>query len=195
MGPGQAGIEAPFNKKTKKALEDDMEMEDDDDDDDGKGISIAERLEQLTKALEEDAGEERGDDDHEDEDAIAAAARSFKPKKATTESLKEFLTQALQSEDDHLLELALSVRDVKVISQTIQEIEQSLIITLLGKLTTRLATTPLRAESLAVWISHCLKNGQFQVHHLASLRNLLNDRIESFSDLLRLEGRLSMMCE
>jgi hypothetical protein len=197
LGPGQAGIEAvPPTKKTKKAGEDNnMEVEDDndqsdDDDDEEKGISIAERLQQLTDTLEDD-----DDDDDDDEDRVDASGSSFKPSKATTESLKEFLTQAVQSDDDALLELALAVRDVKVISQTLKEIDSALVVVLLGKITARLASTPLRAESLAIWLSYCLKTGRFQSHELASLRNLLHERIESFPDLLRLEGRLSMMCE
>jgi hypothetical protein len=193
LGPGQAGSEAaPPTKKTKK---DSMEVDDDndesDDDDDEKGISIAERLQQLTDALEDDDD----DDDDEDGDRVGASGASFKPSKATTESLKEFLTQAVQSDDDALLELALAVRDVKVISQTLKEIDSALVAVLLGKITARLASTPLRAESLAVWLSYCLKTGRFQSHELASLRNLLHERIESFPDLLRLEGRLSMMSE
>jgi hypothetical protein len=199
LGPGQAGSEAaPPTKKTKKAGEDNnMEVDDNDDesdeeDGDEKGISIAERLQQLTDTLEH---EDDDDDDDDDEGRVDASGSSFKPSKATTESLKEFLTQAVQSDDDALLELALAVRDVKVISQTLKEIDSALVVVLLGKITARLASTPLRAESLAVWLSYCLKTGRFQSHELASLRNLLHERIESFPDLLRLEGRLSMMCE
>jgi hypothetical protein len=187
LGPGQAGMEtAPPAKKSKATTTEDSEK-DDEEEADPKDLSIAERLQQLTNAL---------DDDEDDDDETAATTNdSFKAKQATTESLKELLSQALQSGDDSLLELALGVRDVKIISTTLKEIEPTLVVVLLSKLTTRLASNPLRAEALAMWLSHCLKVGRFQPHHLAALRNLLYERIESFSDLLRLEGRLSMMCD
>ncbi|OEU22442.1 hypothetical protein FRACYDRAFT_232600 [Fragilariopsis cylindrus CCMP1102] len=175
LGPGQAGHESLASN-----------------------VTIAERLQMLTDALDE----EENEDDNDDDDkrvafAIAGAAgkTKFKPLTATTESLKELLTQALQSSDDSLLELALSVHDVGIIATTIKQMNEDLLVILLGKLTSRLASSPLRAESLSVWISHCLKRGSFDSEHLAVLRNMLFERIESFSDLLRLEGRLSMMVD
>jgi U3 small nucleolar RNA-associated protein 5 len=185
LGPGQAGTEvAPPTKKPKSSNEADDENETEEKA--ANEISIAERLQQLSNVLDED--------DEEDDDE-AEPNSNFKPKQATTESLKELLSQALQSGDDSLLELALGVSDVQIISTTLKEIEPSLILVLVSKLTTRLASTPMRAEQLAKWLSYCLKTGKFQPHHLSSLRNLLFERIESFSDLLRLEGRLSMMCD
>eukprot|EP00536_Pseudo-nitzschia_multiseries_P004395 jgi/Psemu1/187980/e_gw1.73.48.1 len=181
LGPGQAGSEKVAS--TKKL----------------RNLTIGERLQMLTDALDEDDNdeEENENDDQVVTAAIAAAVgkTKFKPQKATTESLKELLTQALQSSDDNLLELALSVHDVKIIAMTIKEMNEDLLVILLGKLTSRLASSPLRAESLSIWISHCLKRGSFDTEHLAVLRNMLYERIESFSDLLRLEGRLSMMVD
>jgi U3 small nucleolar RNA-associated protein 5 len=185
LGPGQAGAEiAPPTKRVRAAL--DEENNESSEENSEKEISIAERLQQLSNAMD--------DNEEEDNDSIGPNS-SFKPKQATTESLKELLSQALQSGDDSLLELALGVRDTQIISTTMKEIEPSLILVLVSKLTTRLASTPMRAEQLATWLSFCLKTGRFQPHHLSALRNLLFERIESFSDLLRLEGRLSMMCD
>lgn len=185
LGPGQAGTEiAPPAKKVKAAKEADDESGSDEAD--AKELSIAERLQKMTEVMDEE-----GEDDEDESEPTS----NFKPKHATTESLKELLTQALQSGDDGLLELALGVRDVQVISTTLKEIDPSLILVLVSKLTTRLASTPMRAEQLASWLSYCLKTGRFQPHQLSALRNLLFERIESFSDLLRLEGRLSMMCD
>jgi hypothetical protein len=183
--------------------DEDGEKEKDDDneeDDEANNMTIAERLQMLQDALDREAQDEDDDEDDDDEegvDLVTADKKTilFKPRTATTESLKELLTQALQSSDDSLLELALMVRDPKIISTTIREIDQELLVVLLGKLTSRLASTPLRAEALSVWISQCLKKGTYDPQHLAVLRNLLYERIESFSDLLRLEGRLSMMVE
>jgi U3 small nucleolar RNA-associated protein 5 len=205
LGPGQAGAEIvpPPVKKNKTVGESSEDVDRDDKGDDAvssKDITIAERLQQLTNALEEEYANDNDDDDDDDDDVMdgelmATSKTNFKPHKATTESLKELMSQALQSGDDSLLELALSVRDVKVISTTLAEIGNAHIITLLSKLTTRLASNPLRAEGLALWISRCLKQGHFQPRHLAPLRNLLYERTESFADLLRLEGRLALMCD
>ncbi len=203
LGPGQAGNDNSASIKKLKADQQDDEMSVSDgeqDTGDDKNLTIAERLQMLTDALDE---EEDGDEDSDEDDddgvtaAIAAAVGKtrFKPQKATTESLKELLTQALQSSDDSLLELALSVHDVKIIATSIKEMDEDLLVILLGKLTSRLASSPLRAEVLSVWISNCLKRGSFDSDHLAVLRNMLYERIESFSDLLRLEGRLSMMVD
>eukprot|EP00537_Pseudo-nitzschia_pungens_P007292 CAMPEP_0172368380 /NCGR_PEP_ID=MMETSP1060-20121228/26778_1 /TAXON_ID=37318 /ORGANISM="Pseudo-nitzschia pungens, Strain cf. cingulata" /LENGTH=576 /DNA_ID=CAMNT_0013092947 /DNA_START=95 /DNA_END=1825 /DNA_ORIENTATION=+ len=210
LGPGQAGSETMESTKKLRVNNDEenneMDVEEnDDDDDDGndddetKNLTIGERLQMLTDVLDDDDNDEEGkeDDDQVVTAAIAAAVgkTKFKPQKATTESLKELLTQALQSSDDSLLELALSVHDLKIIAMTIKEMNEDLLVILLGKLTSRLASSPLRAESLSIWISHCLKRGSFDTEHLAVLRNMLYERIESFSDLLRLEGRLSMMVD
>ena len=201
LGPGQAGSENKESVKKLKANEDEMSVSDheDDQDENDKGLTIAERLQMLTDALdeeEEEDGEEKEDDEGVSKAIAEAASKTlFKPQKATTESLKELLTQALQSSDDSLLELALSVHDAKIIATSIKEMDEDLLVILLGKLTSRLASSPLRAEVLSVWISNCLKRGSFDSDHLAVLRNMLYERIESFSDLLRLEGRLSMMVD
>ena len=192
LGPGQAGMEVPLAKKSKPIKDVEMGIDEDEADGEENDVSIGARLKQLAEALND---EDDDDDDDDDGGAPSQAATSFKAKKATTESLKEFLTQALQSGDDSLLELALGVRDVKIVSTTLKEIDPSLIVVLLGKLTARLASSPMRADQLAMWLSHCLKIGRFQSHHMAPLRNLLYERIEIFSDLLKLEGRLSMMCD
>lgn len=201
LGPGQAGNDNSASLKKLKASQQDDEMSVSDgeqDASDDKNLTIAERLQMLTDALDEEEDDE--DNEHGPASVRAAIAAAvgktrFKPQKATTESLKELLTQALQSSDDNLLELALSVHDVKIIATSIKEMDEDLLVILLGKLTSRLASSPLRAEVLSVWISNCLKRGSFDSDHLAVLRNMLYERIESFSDLLRLEGRLSMMVD
>lgn len=199
LGPGQAGSENVMSVKKLKANDEEMDVSDQDEDGDdaAKDLTIAERLQMLTDALDEEENEDNDSNDEGVTAAIAAAVgkTKFKPQKATTESLKELLTQALQSSDDSLLELALSVHDVKIIATSIKEMHEDLLVILLGKVTSRLASSPLRAEVLSVWISNCLKRGSFDSDHLAVLRNMLYERIESFSDLLRLEGRLSMMVD
>ena len=233
LGPGQAGIEsrnatvaAPPAKKAKVGKDDDEANAFDDADSDEEenaekdevmGMTIAERLEKLTETMDEgeydDLDDEEDSENEDDEgeetkkrktDVVTPTVTKFVPKKATTESLVELLTQALSSNDDTLLELALSVRDSKVITRTLQELQPpSLLTALLSKLTTRLASSPMRAQALVTWLSPCLKQAHILQNdgtllprsHINALRNLLHERMESFQDLLRLEGRLSMMCE
>ena len=77
---------------------------------------------------------------------------------------------------------------------SLQELQDSHMEILLAKLTYRLASKPNRAAELAVWISVVLQSGKVRhPQQLRPLRNLLQERIDSFPHLLRLEGRLSML--
>ena len=123
---------------------------------------------------------------------------SLPPLNGTEDNDEDVSTE--NNDEDALIEKALEVRDAKVISTTMKEIDSSLVGTLISKLTARLASNPLRAESLTPWLSHCLKQGRFQsqqqsIQLLAPLRNLICERTESLPDLLLLEGRLTSMCD
>jgi hypothetical protein len=178
LGPGQAGGEAlqasdrPTKKaKTTPATED---------------ISIAERLQQLAQEMDRD--------DEDEELAKKPSESSFSSKKATTESLVNILSQALSSGDDAMLELSLGVRDKRVIALSLKELDANLVSLLLTKVTSRLSHRPNRASELCVWISLILESGKIhETQQLRPLRNLLQERVESFPHLLQLEGRLSML--
>lgn len=210
LGPGQAGGESlqitdrlVVAKKQKQSNDDSDGVDSDDDDDDDKEQSIAERLQRLMQEMQE------SDDDDDDDNQDSSTKIDFAPKKATTESLHHLLTQALQSGDDTMLELALSVRDRRVLQQTLSSLEVSHMSVLLTKLTTRLASKPTRADDLSVWLRFVLQSDKLQQflataqnsnnssnhssHLLRPLRNLLQERVESFPHLLRLEGRLSLL--
>lgn len=215
LGPGQAGAENATvsertqrkKKKTGEASNDDddeedndeMEVDEEDEDeevdfldqqDPTMGMSIAERL----KALSEAHGEANEEDDDEVDIAKAASRTNFVVKRATTESLTQLLTQALRGGDDGLLELALSVKDKNILQATMIDLDRHCIDILLTKLTTRLASKPQRAEDLGMWLSYVLESGRVsQLGQLQPLKNLLQDRIDAFPHLLRLEGRLSMV--
>jgi U3 small nucleolar RNA-associated protein 5 len=108
--------------------------------------------------------------------------------------LTKLLEQALQSSDDAMLELALQVSNTKVIKETCQELADDHLPTLLNALTSRLASKPTRANQLCPWISILLRTGRIRsVAHLQPLRNLLQERLEIFPALLKLEGRLGML--
>ena len=174
LGPGQAGAESldvndrPV-KKSKNTAEDD----------DADEPTIAERLQRLQKVL-----------DQEDEEEEI----KFRPKQATTESLSHLLQQALSSADDSMLELALDVRDAKVRQHSIDDLAVDQATLLLNKLTARLAKKPSRASALVPWIQLVLLSGKIQSSGpLVPLKNLVQERIEVFPQLLQLEGRLSML--
>jgi U3 small nucleolar RNA-associated protein 5 len=183
LGPAQAGGEA---RPKKPRVADDVDMLLDEEEEKDGGPSIAERLLKLQQALDAE--------DDEDETAAVATSVDFTPKKATTESLTKLLEQALQSSDDAMLELALQVSNTKVIKETCQELADDHLPTLLNALTSRLASKPTRANQLCPWISILLRTGRIRsVAHLQPLRNLLQERLEIFPALLKLEGRLGML--
>eukprot|EP00566_Odontella_aurita_P007282 CAMPEP_0113589902 /NCGR_PEP_ID=MMETSP0015_2-20120614/36353_1 /TAXON_ID=2838 /ORGANISM="Odontella" /LENGTH=717 /DNA_ID=CAMNT_0000495987 /DNA_START=108 /DNA_END=2261 /DNA_ORIENTATION=- /assembly_acc=CAM_ASM_000160 len=91
---------------------------------------------------------------------------------------------------------------------------EQLIVTLLSKLVSRLARTPSRAPRLAVWLRSVLsalasggdgdemaggrqrmgqREREVALSHLLPLRNLLNERVASLPDLMRLDGRLALL--
>ena len=181
LGPGQDGVEPPQpalkKAKVEKKKEDDVE----------KNMSIAERLQKMAEL----------DDDDDDDTGVPKVNTSFKPKTATTESLKELLTQVLQSGgSEGMLELALQVRDEQMIARTMRDIhDPSLVQKLCNRLTSKLASSPMRAELLQFWISQCLKTGKCRPEQLMPLRNLVYERIETYPDMLRLKGRLQAMSD
>jgi hypothetical protein len=189
LGAAQAGGAAATSELlSAKRLKVNDDKNSDDEDEEDNGITVAERLQQLQKALEES--------DHSDSNSDVEEEKhpTFSSKRATTESLSQLLHQALQSGDDAMLELALNVRDVKLLQETCKNLSDAELPALLTALTTRLALKPGRAEALTAWLSCILQTGRIQtMQHLQPLQNLLQERVEVFPALLKLEGRLSMM--
>ena len=124
--------------------------------------------------------------------------------------------------DDAQLEVALQVSDKGVIQNSIfglanESLEGGddngpngeIIIMLLTKLVTRLSRKPSRAQKLAFWVrivlvaliskigsSSTMEMGKVEkeiASRLGPLRNMLSERVESLPELLRLEGRLSLL--
>lgn len=210
LGPGETGGEAsnvsdhvvvpPSSKKAKITEEDE---------DFTKDPSIVDRLRSLTSDLQTMDSDDDDDDDDgsqskEPEKITLRDSLKFVPKKATSESLTTLLSQALISNDDAMLELALEVHDSHVIEATVSGLaihssQQQLLSKLLTKLAARIAKTPNRATSLSPWIQRILVTASANVDQhsvitsLGPLRNLLQERVESFPRLLRLEGRLAVL--
>ena len=186
LGPAQAGGEARTASEgpSKKPKSSD---ENEGDEDDDEGPTIADRLQKLQQALE-------NEEEDNDEEEAHVRQTAFQPKKATTESLSQLLQQALQSGDDSMLELALAVHDSTILQETCQQLPEECLPKLLNALTTRLASKPARAEHLCAWLTILLKTGRIKsISHLQPLRNLLQERLEVFPALLKLEGRLTTM--
>ena len=183
LGPGQAGGERQVmdEQSNQKRVKEEDEGADPDLDE----PTIAERLKQLADEF---------DTHDDDDDHVLAEGLDFEPNRATTESLAKVLHQALSSGDDTMLELALGVRDKTVMTTSMKELDAEEVGLLLVKLTTRLSNKPTRAGDLVVWIGSILATGKIRhANQLRPLRNLLQERVESFPHLLQLEGRLSML--
>lgn len=199
LGPGEAGTDAavvdvehlPNHKKARlKVDEDDDKLTEFENVDDG-GPSIADRINALNDA---------SSDDDDDDKKIMALVTKTEYKAPTTKSLAVILRQGLVAMDNEKLEIAFQCHDKKVIETTVEQLVGNEVIDLLGKLVHRIAYKPARAEHLSFWIrtivmkhSSLLMNDQDLAEKLAPLKNLLNDRIETLSHFLKLEGRLNML--
>ena len=217
LGPGQVGGEAlisegPVSKKSKVASsgkdEDDAEEDEPtvgerllllqqtldgevDDDEDEKGdVAMKDRDD------EDSDGSEDNDSEQDESEEALAKAYGFSPKRATTESLGKLLEQGLQSGEDRMIELALAVGDRQILHRTCEELSDSLLPGLMNALTSRIAAKSGRAEHLCLWLSVLLRTGRIRsIAHLQPLRNLIQERVEVFPDLLRLQGRVNLMTE
>lgn len=190
---------------------DDFELEEGDEEEE----TIAQRLALLSSELDRDT-----EDEEELLKIQNGSSSKFLAKTATSDSLAILLRQSLMANDDTQLEVALQVTDKRVIENSIlglasdisdendDEAKGEIIIMLLTKLVTRLSRKPSRAQRLAFWIRTVLvalisKIGSSSVEmgkaereiasRLGPLRNLLSERVESLPELLRLEGRLSLL--
>ena len=179
--------------------------------------TIAQKLALLSSELDRDT-----EDEEELLKIQDQASNKFIVKTATSESLSILLRQSLMANDDAQLEVALQVSDKGVIQNSIfglanESLEGGddngpngeIIIMLLTKLVTRLSRKPSRAQKLAFWVrivlvaliskigsSSTMEMGKVEkeiASRLGPLRNMLSERVESLPELLRLEGRLSLL--
>ena len=186
LGPGEVGTgaivqDAEQNKKRMKTGDDTAELIDESDLVD-EGPSIAERINALTKSSSDDENHEQS------------------RKAPSTKGVVVILRQSLASSNSKQLEIALQCHDHNVVENTITQLTGNEVIDLLGELVHRIATKPTRTESLALWLrtilskhTNLLMNNTELANKLAPLRNLLNERVESLPNFLKLEGRLTML--
>mmetsp|Transcript_7258 Transcript_7258/g.8354 ORF Transcript_7258/g.8354 Transcript_7258/m.8354 type:complete len:271 (+) Transcript_7258:171-983(+) len=179
-----------------------------------RGTSIADRLRMLSQQYEENDTDDESNATQDDTDDTNT------PAVTTPASLKVLLTQALQSSDDSQLEIALSTQDPTLVSRSIQQLAEShppLLRALLAKCVHRMSTTPSQSGKLTVWLEALLKEAvrlvaedssnddiggqdgisgnekKVLVKQLGVLRGWLKSRTETLTDLLLLEGRLTMI--
>ena len=186
LGPGEIGVDAVIqdaeqNKKRVKTGDETAELIDESDMLD-EGPSIAERIKALTNKPSSDEEQPQG------------------RKVPSTKGVVVIIRQSLASSDSKQLEVALQCHDRNVVENTVAQLTGNEVIDLLGELVHRIATKPTRTESLALWVrtilmkhTNLLMNNTEIANKLAPLRNLLNERVESLPNFLKLEGRLTML--
>lgn len=150
-------------------------------------ISLGERLESLSKQLSA----------MESAPASSSKATGEVP---TSESMVTLLDQALQSNDEELLEQCLQCANLDVISTTTRHLATHRILILLKKLVAKFERRPSRGLLITQWLAHILK------HHLAflitvpdlakqlaGLSQMLEQRMQSYTRLSSLAGRLDLL--
>jgi U3 small nucleolar RNA-associated protein 5 len=132
-----------------------------------------------------------------DEDNKRKTSKSALPK---ADSLHQMLIQALTTNDYSLLEDCLRVNDGRIISNTVQRISTSYVISFLTQVVQRFQKNPNRCESLAKWIksillthmSYLMTNPSL-AENLAPLYQTVDSRISVFNKLMKLQGRLDAL--
>lgn len=124
--------------------------------------------------------------------------RSLEPPAAN--ALTAVLTQALKTNDTALLESCLRTTNTQTILNTVRKLPSPMAVTLLEKLSDRLARKPGRAGSLGNWVRWTLvAHGGYLVtlpslvRTLSGLHSTLNTRAGALPRLLALQGRLDML--
>ncbi|KAF8427457.1 Dip2/Utp12 family-domain-containing protein [Tirmania nivea] len=132
--------------------------------------------------------------------ALATPAAGNKAIKPFSGSLTTVLTQALKTDDAHLLESCLLTTDSKAILNTIRRLDSTYAVTLIEKLSDRIARRPGRAATLGVWVRWILvAHGGYLLSlpnlmmTLSGLHSTLATRAGALPKLLHLQGRLDML--
>ncbi|KAF8454507.1 WD40-repeat-containing domain protein [Terfezia claveryi] len=132
--------------------------------------------------------------------AVATPAAGNKAIKPFSGSLTTVLTQALRTDDAQLLESCLLTTDSKSILNTIRRLDSTYAVTLIEKLSDRIARRPGRAATLSVWVRWTIvAHGGYLLSlpnlmmTLAGLHSTLATRAGALPKLLQLQGRLDML--
>lgn len=131
---------------------------------------------------------------------LATPAAGKKALRPFSGSLTTVLTQALKTDDAQLLESCLLTTDSKSILNTIRRLDSTYAVTLIEKLSERIARRPGRAATLGVWVRWTIvAHGGYLLSlpnlmmTLAGLHSTLATRAGALPKLLQLQGRLDML--
>ncbi|CDK29198.1 unnamed protein product [Kuraishia capsulata CBS 1993] len=154
-------------------------------DDETDTQTLSEKLEALNKSTQQSNG---------------LSGKSKKAMNAGT--LTVVLTQALSSNDHTLLESVINNKDDWIIRNTIAKLSPSLVVTLLNRLSERIARNYNRQGALNVWIKWImiihggyLNNYPSLTADLSTLHSTLNRRANTLDRLLELKGKVSLVLD
>lgn len=119
---------------------------------------------------------------------------------ATSDSLVSLVEQALQAGDDGLMEQCLECPSKDVVAETSKRLPTRLVVPLLRKLVAKFEKKPSRGVLLTRWLHGLLRcHMSFLLavpdlaHQLAALSQMLEQRLQTYSRLASLAGRLDLL--
>lgn len=120
----------------------------------------------------------------------------------SSDSLVVLIEQALQASDDSLLEQCLNTEDAAVIETTTKSLPAPRVIPFLLKLTSKLEKRPSRGQVLTIWLGSLIKSHASYLigfpgiaKQLASLSQMLEQRVSTYAKLTSLSGRLDLIMQ
>lgn len=118
----------------------------------------------------------------------------------TTDSLVTLLEQALQANDEEMLEQCLRVEDMSVVEETTKRLPVQRVVPFLEKLLAKFEKRPSRGLLMTKWLSCMMKHHMGYLisipnlpSQLAGLSQLLEQRLNSYTKLTSLSGRLDLL--
>ena len=118
----------------------------------------------------------------------------------TTDSLVTLLEQALQANDEDMLEQCLRVEDMSVVEETTKRLPVQRVVPFLEKLLAKFEKRPSRGLLMTKWLSCMMKHHMSYLisipnlpSQLAGLSQLLEQRLNSYTKLTSLSGRLDLL--
>jgi hypothetical protein len=204
------------SSKEKKSKHDNKEEEEnpneDNEDNQEAELPLAERLALISKQITEVDEAPTESVQHDEEENKHKKDHKIKSKSkskssATTEisiptadSLVTLLDQAIQSGDGTLLEQCLGCSNTEIIDATVKKLPTQRILVLLKTLVGKFERRPSRGILITHWISSILKyHFSYLItlpdlsSQLASLSQILEQRIHSYTKLTSLAGRLDLL--
>lgn len=184
----------PMDKKQKKKLHKEKQRNKGDDQEDlDNEVTLGQRLEKLSKTLTKLEAVGTAEVDNVRKGVNNAPT-------PTADSLVTLLDQALQTNDIALLEQCLACTDSDIIDATTRRLPTHRILRLLRTLVAKFEKRPSRGLLITQWLACILKNHISYLItvpdlsvQLAGLSQMLEQRMQSYSRLSSLAGRLDLL--